>query len=130
MRLLMEWFFQMKTSELIKRLTEIDVTVPFDADIVTGDDWLWQGVDKVYHNPPHTYIQFHSYDENLWGDDGENRRRASITELATRAHMIEQVIEMIEATPDHSKERIISELGGWAAKMQSMVDALKSQVDQ
>lgn len=120
----------MKTSELIDKLNKIAKTVPFDADIVTGDDWLWQGVDKVYHNPPHTYIQFDSFEENEWSEDEENRRRASITALATRAHMIEQVIEMIEATPDHSKERIINELGGWAAKMQSMVDALKSQVDQ
>ncbi|AYO37242.1 hypothetical protein [Serratia sp. P2ACOL2] len=117
----------MKTSELIDKLNKIAKTVPFDAEIVTGDDWLWQGVDKVYHNPPHTYIQFDSYEENEWGEDEENRRRASITELATRAHMIEQVIEMIEATPDHSKEKIISELGGWAAKMQSMADALKKQ---
>jgi hypothetical protein len=120
----------MKTSELIDKLNKIAKTVPFDADIVTGDDWLWQGVDKVYHNPPHTYIQFDSYEENEWGDDGENRRRASIVELATRAHMIEQVIEMIEANPDDTRERIISELGGLAAKMQSMVDALKSQVDR
>lgn len=41
----------MKTSELIDKLNKIAKTVPFDADIVTGDDWLWQGVDKVYHNP-------------------------------------------------------------------------------
>lgn len=45
----------MKTSELIKKLQEIDKTVPFDADIVTGDDWLPCGVENVYHAPPHTY---------------------------------------------------------------------------
>lgn len=44
--------------------------------------------------------------------------------------MIEQVIEMIEANSDYSKEKIINELGGLAARMQSMADALKSQVDQ
>ncbi len=42
----------MKTSELIKKLQEIDKTVPFDADIVTGDDWLPCGVENVYHAHP------------------------------------------------------------------------------
>lgn len=32
---------------LLERLTRIDKTVPFDADIVSGDDWNYQETDVV-----------------------------------------------------------------------------------
>lgn len=47
----------MKTSELIKKLQEIDATVPFDADVVMGDDWQNTPVSRVYHQPPHTFLE-------------------------------------------------------------------------
>jgi hypothetical protein len=48
----------MKTSQLIKHLQQIDKDIPFDADIVTGDDWNFQEVEKIYHDMPRTFIQF------------------------------------------------------------------------
>lgn len=48
----------MKTSELIKALQDIDKNVPFDADVVTGDDWMPADLMKVYHEPPHTFLEF------------------------------------------------------------------------
>jgi hypothetical protein len=41
-------------------LQDIDKTVPFDAEVVMGDDWMPLGITKVYHDPPYTYIQFGS----------------------------------------------------------------------
>jgi hypothetical protein len=118
----------MKTSQLINKLIEINKTVPFDADIVTGDDWLFQPVSKVYHNPPHTYIEFESFEEDEWSEDlAEENRKATIKELATRAHMLQQVIEMIEKSPQHSREDIIQELGKLSEQMHSMVTALQNQ---
>ena len=114
----------MKTSELITRLQKIDKTVSFDADIVTGEDWLPQHITKVYHEPPYTFIEFESYEEE-WGDERENNRLASITELATRSHMLEQMVEMIESNPTWSKEDITQELKDLSGRMHSMAETLK-----
>ncbi|WP_318521282.1 hypothetical protein [Photobacterium leiognathi] len=46
----------MNTSELIKKLQEIDASVPFDADVVIGDDWMPNAVTGVYHEPPYTFL--------------------------------------------------------------------------
>ncbi|MGV6808644.1 MAG: hypothetical protein ACWA5U_02100 [bacterium] len=48
----------MTTSELIAKLQRIDQTVPFDADVVTVDDWNFQEIKKVYHDAPRTFIEF------------------------------------------------------------------------
>lgn len=32
---------------LLDRLRNIDVTIPFDADIVSGDDWNYQEIEAV-----------------------------------------------------------------------------------
>jgi len=48
----------MTTSELIAKLKQIDQAVPFDADVVTGDDWNFQEIKKVYHDAPRTFIEF------------------------------------------------------------------------
>ncbi|HEJ9666198.1 TPA: hypothetical protein SMQ32_000464 [Proteus mirabilis] len=116
----------MKTSELIKQLQEIDKTVPFDADIATGDDWMPCSIDKVYHNPPHTYIQFNSYDtDEMWEDMQENNRRTSIIELSTRANAIEDVVKMIENNPSLTILDIIKELNTRSKRMYEMANSLK-----
>ncbi|MBE5254685.1 hypothetical protein [Mixta mediterraneensis] len=117
----------MKTSELIVKLQEIDKTVPFDADIVTGEDWLPQHLTKVYHEPPYTFIEFESYAEDEWGSESENNRLASITELATRAHMLEQMVEMIEKHPDFSPQDISHEMKELSGKMHSMIKTLRNK---
>ncbi len=49
----------MKTSELIRKLQEIDKTVPFDAPIVgSDDDWMPPTLTRVYHDPPRTHLVF------------------------------------------------------------------------
>lgn len=48
----------MKLSELIKKLQEIEKSVPFDSEVVTGDDYMPQSITRVYHEPPHTFIEF------------------------------------------------------------------------
>lgn len=47
----------MKTSQLIAQLQEIATTVPFDADVVMGDDGQNTPINRVYHQPPHTFIE-------------------------------------------------------------------------
>ncbi|WP_321157782.1 hypothetical protein [Providencia stuartii] len=116
----------MKMSELIQQLQDIDKTIPFDADVVTGDDFLPCEISRVYHNPPRTYIQFESYEEDEWSDDQENNRLASIAELSTRAHMIEQMVEMIENNPSLTKQDIIKEFTVLSQKMHGMIGAIKN----
>jgi len=48
----------MKTSQLIKKLQRIEKDVPFDADVVTGDDWQPTDLARVYHEPPYTFLEF------------------------------------------------------------------------
>ena len=62
----------MKTSELIKKLQEIDKTVPFDADVVIGDDWQFGHLKQVTHDMPRTYLEFEkipSNDSDVIGDE-------------------------------------------------------------
>ncbi|TMO87683.1 hypothetical protein [Pseudoalteromonas ruthenica] len=33
--------------QLLNRLQEIDATVPFDADIASGDDWNYQSIEEI-----------------------------------------------------------------------------------
>lgn len=53
----------MKLSALIKKLQAIQDTVPFDSDVVTGDDFMPTPIKSVYHEPPYTFIQF-DYEES------------------------------------------------------------------
>lgn len=48
----------MKTSELLSKLEALSKEIPFDAEIVTGDDWMPSALISVHHNPPHTYLEF------------------------------------------------------------------------
>lgn len=53
----------MKTSQLISRLQEISNAIPFDADVVTGDDWMPASLVCVEHDPPHTFLVFEEPDK-------------------------------------------------------------------
>lgn len=53
----------MKTSELIAQLQEIEKSVPFDAEVVIGDDWISHKLIRVVHNPPHTFLVFDTPEE-------------------------------------------------------------------
>lgn len=120
----------MKTSKLIAVLKEIEKTAMFDADVVTGDDWLSQRVTKVYHDAPHTFIEFESFEEDEWSEDlAEENRKATIKELAIRAHMLQQVIEMSQQNSTFTVEEIVSEIEAWKEKMDSILKSLKGTLD-
>ena len=56
----------MRTSDFLEKLKKLDATVPFDAELVVGDDWMPQRVIGLYHEPPHTFVKVESstaYDE-------------------------------------------------------------------
>ncbi|EMD6373991.1 hypothetical protein OA40_11410 [Morganella morganii] len=116
----------MKTSTLIAKLQQIDKTVPFDADVVTGDDWQFLDIARVYHNPPHTFIEFKDI-EDLGNDDNdtdEAKRNEAYDEISARAGMLEQVIGMIKQNPDAPRQQILSELELFLSKLNEMMKAL------
>ncbi|MEZ9437576.1 MULTISPECIES: hypothetical protein [Vibrio] len=43
--------------ELLERLESIDATVPFDADLISGDDWNFQEVQSVLESEGKVLIQ-------------------------------------------------------------------------
>ncbi|OED64027.1 hypothetical protein A165_12615 [Vibrio tasmaniensis ZS-17] len=59
----------MKISELIEKLQLIDSTVPFDSDVVSGDDWMPSAITRVYHEPPRTFIEFDELAGELINED-------------------------------------------------------------
>lgn len=112
----------MKTSVLIKKLTEIDNTVPFDADVVSADSNVWDlsCVKRVYHEPPHTYIEFDSSDPQSCPD--EDNRIASINELRTKAGYIDEIRDMIETNKCSTIEQVLHELETLSNRMKDMAD--------
>ncbi|MFA0173149.1 hypothetical protein AB4424_24525, partial [Vibrio splendidus] len=42
---------------LLERLESIDATVPFDADLISGDDWNFQEVQSVLESEGKVLIQ-------------------------------------------------------------------------
>lgn len=59
----------MKLSELIKKLQALDKSIPFDSEVVSGDDWQPLVISAVYHDPPYTFIQFQECGEMTGGWD-------------------------------------------------------------
>ena len=55
----------MKISQLIKKLQDIDSTVPFDSDVATGDERMPSAVTRVYHEPPITFIEFETPEDEF-----------------------------------------------------------------
>lgn len=108
----------MKTSELIKKLIEIDKTVPFDADIVQGDDFEYDILKSVHHNPPHTYFVFdtkQTYDQ----DDGFS----AVEELIIRSHHTNEIKKLIEQS-DSSKDNILRMLDEMSEKLEEIIESL------
>ena len=53
----------MKTSELIRKLQNLEREIPFDAEVVTGDDWQPSELVRVQHEPPYTFLEFEGMGE-------------------------------------------------------------------
>ncbi|MDN8598872.1 hypothetical protein Q0A17_05530 [Citrobacter sp. S2-9] len=111
----------MKTSTLIQKLIEIDKTVPFDADVVTGEDWWPSSISRVYHNPPHTYIEFHSEESQQDEDPDEI---SIYNELEIRAHQMILARDFVKSNMELKPEEIISELNAQIDRLRSMAEAL------
>jgi hypothetical protein len=65
-----------KLSALIKKLQAIHDEVPFDSDVVTGDDYMPTLIKSVYHEPPYTFIQFESSESD---DEEFNENSKALT---------------------------------------------------
>lgn len=106
----------MKTSELIKRLQYFANDVPFDAEVVMGDDWQPTKLKKVYHEPPHTFLEFESTEERYDLDSSEtvlvHSFLASVLERykeggVTREHAVSILADLLSAAQLAPAEEII-----------------------
>ena len=109
----------LKTSVLIQKLIEIDKTVPFDADVVTGEDWWPTPISRVYHNPPDTFIEFESGDQSR--DDTDELTIYS--ELKIRTHQMMQIRDFVQSNTNLHPDEIISELDIQIKRLRAMAEA-------
>ena len=67
----------MTISELIEALQTIDKTVPFDSDVVTGDEWMPSEIVSVFHKPPYTFLEFRDELDEA-EEDNETQEKTNI----------------------------------------------------
>ena len=108
---------RLKTSVLIQKLMEIDKTVPFDADVVTGEEWWPTPISRVYHNPPHTYVEFETGEQSP--DDPDEL--SIYSELEIRAH------QMMQSNKGLKPEEIVSEINVQIERLRAMAEAILKQ---
>lgn len=109
----------LKTSVLIQKLMEIDKTVPFDADVVTGEEWWPIPISRVYHNPPHTFVEFETGEQSQ--DDPDELTIYS--ELGIRVHQMIQIEDFVQSNKNLQPEEIISELNVQIERLRAMAEA-------
>ncbi|MEB0982343.1 hypothetical protein [Citrobacter portucalensis] len=113
----------MKTSVLIQKLMEIDKTVPFDAGVVTGEDWCPTPISRVYHNPPHTFVEFEADEQSQNAPD----ELSVYSELEIRAHQMMQIRDFVQSNKGLQPEEIISELNVQIERLRAMAEAILKQ---
>lgn len=113
----------LKTSVLIQKLMEIDKTVPFDADVVTGEDWCPTPISRVYHNPPHTFVEFEADEQSQDTPD----ELSVYSELEIRAHQMMQIRDFVQSNKGLQPEEIISELNVQIERLRAMAEAILKQ---
>ncbi len=113
----------LKTSVLIQKLMEIDKTVPFDADVVTGEDWCPTPISRVYHNPPHTFVEFEADEQSQDAPD----ELSVYSELEIRAHQMMQIRDFVQSNRGLQPEEIISELNVQIERLRAMAEAILKQ---
>ncbi|EOV9599021.1 hypothetical protein ACN5KR_000118 [Cronobacter malonaticus] len=113
----------MKTSVLMQKLMEIDKTVPFDAEIVTGEEWWPIPISRVYHNPPHTYVEFET-DEQSQNDPDE---LSLYSELKIRAHQMMLIRDLVQSNKGLKPEEIVSEMNVQIDRLRAMAEAILKQ---
>ena len=97
---------RLKTSVLIQKLMEIDKTVLFDADEVTGEEWWPTPISRVYHNPPHTYVEFYTGEQS----QNESDELSVYSELQICAHRMMQIRDFVQSNEGLKRENIVSEI--------------------
>ncbi|ATF66526.1 hypothetical protein IBN27_003918 [Salmonella enterica] len=113
----------LKTSVLIQKLMEIDKTVPFDADVVTGEEWWPTPISRVYHNPPHTFVEFETGEQSQ--DDPDEL--IIYSELEIRVHQMIQIRDFVQSNKNLQPEEIISELNVQIERLRAMAEAILKQ---
>lgn len=111
----------MKTSTLIQKLTELSKTVPFDADVVTGEDWWPNPIARVYHNPPHTFIEFEKEGPS---EDDDPDEFTLYRELEIRTHQMMIIRDFVKSDMDMKPEEIINELNTQINRLKLMAEAI------
>lgn len=111
----------LKTSELIKKLTDLQETIPFDAEVVTGDDWQPDGITRIYHKPPYTFIEFEADDIDEFGEEDSI---GVINELEIRAHQVKAIRDFIRSGKDLTPDSIIKELNSQINRLEAMAVVL------
>jgi len=114
---------RLKTSVLIQKLMEIDKTVPFDAEVVTGEEWWPTPISRVYHNPPHTYVEFETGEQSQ--DDPEEL--SVYSELEIRAHQMMQIRDFVQSNKGLKSEEIVSEINVQIDRLRAMAEAILKQ---
>ncbi|EEJ6370531.1 hypothetical protein B9M33_000009 [Salmonella enterica subsp. enterica serovar Denver] len=113
----------LKTSVLIQKLMEIDKTVPFDADIVTGEEWWPIPISRVYHNPPHTFVEFETGEQS----QDDPYELTIYSELEIRVHQMIQIRDFVQFNKNLQPEEIISELNVQIERLRAMAEAILKQ---
>ncbi|EBL0074070.1 hypothetical protein DYT08_04960 [Salmonella enterica] len=113
----------LKTSVLIQKLMEIDKTVPFDADVVTGEEWWPIPISRVYHNPPHTFVEFETGEQSQDAPD----ELTIYSELEIRVHQMIQIRDFVQSNKNLQPEEIISELNVQIERLRAMAEAILKQ---
>ncbi|EOL9012317.1 MULTISPECIES: hypothetical protein [Cronobacter] len=113
----------MKTSVLIQKLMEIDKTVPFDAEVVTGEEWWPTPISRIYHNPPYTFVEFET-DEQSKDDPDE---LSLYSELEIRAHQMMLIRDFVQSNKGLKPEEIVSEINVQVDRLRAMAEAILKQ---
>lgn len=111
----------LKTSTLIQKLTELSKTVPFDADVVTGEDWWPSQIARVFHNPPHTFIEFETEGPS---DEDTPDEFTLYRELEIRAHQMMIIRDFVESNIEMKPEEIIGELSTQINRLKLMAEEI------
>lgn len=111
----------MKSSELIKRLQLLEKEIPFDAEIVIGDDWQPSHLKRVHHEPPYTFLIFEGEDERAELNEQERLIVGSFIAAGLEQYKegkislelaVSVLGELLEAAQSSSAEEIISFIKG------------------
>ncbi|WP_035853270.1 hypothetical protein [Deefgea rivuli] len=109
----------MNTSEVIRKLQALEKTIPFDAEVVIGDDWQPSSLVKIFHQPPYTFLEFKGSGERFKLNSQENILMSSfISSVLQRYaegdlpldHATAVIAELVSVSQDSCASEIISHI--------------------